>query len=53
MVGSKMVNLKSHRVDSSPTAKTEFWKARDQWFPTWQDKGELIIKRVKVSPLKS
>jgi len=35
-------------VDNSPKAKLDFWKARDKWWPTWQDKGEMIVKSVKV-----
>ncbi|KAF2770435.1 glycoside hydrolase family 16 protein [Teratosphaeria nubilosa] len=37
-------------VDASPTAKKEFWEARDQWYPTWQknDQGQMQIKSVKM-----
>lgn len=35
-------------VDASETAKRDFWNARDQWYPTWEDKGELLIKSVKM-----
>ncbi|MCJ1251402.1 hypothetical protein MMC30_008635 [Trapelia coarctata] len=35
-------------VDQSPVAKNEFWKARDQWFPTWKDNGQMIVKSVKM-----
>jgi len=26
-------------VDGSPTAPSDFWKAQDQWLPTWQTEG--------------
>jgi beta-glucanase (GH16 family) len=36
-------------VDASATARRDFWNARDQWYPTWdQDKGKMIIKSVKM-----
>ena len=35
-------------VDQSPTAKKDFWDARDQWFPTWQGTGQMIIHSVKM-----
>jgi hypothetical protein len=37
-------------VDSSPTAKRDFWKAKDQWYPTWQnDNGNALqVKSVKM-----
>ena len=34
-------------VDSSPTARTDFWKARDQWHPTWGNEG-MVVKRVRM-----
>jgi beta-glucanase (GH16 family) len=36
-------------VDNSPTAKLDFWKARNEWLPTWKDNGSMIIRSVKVS----
>lgn len=35
-------------VDQSPVAKNEFWKARDDWLPTWKDNGQMIVKSVKM-----
>ncbi|EMC94585.1 glycoside hydrolase family 16 protein [Baudoinia panamericana UAMH 10762] len=35
-------------VDASPSAKHDFWNARNQWYPTWQKSGEMIIKSVKM-----
>ena len=35
-------------VDSSPVAKHDFWNARNQWLPTWERSGEMIVKSVKV-----
>lgn len=34
-------------VDASPTAKKDFWNARDRWFPTWT-KPEMQVKSVKM-----
>jgi beta-glucanase (GH16 family) len=35
-------------VDASPTAKLDFWNARDQWYPTWQQQGWMEISRVRM-----
>lgn len=35
-------------VDSSPVAKSEFWQARNQWYPTWQKSGEMVVDSVKM-----
>lgn len=35
-------------VDAAPNAKTTFWNARDQWYPTWQKNGEMKVKSVKM-----
>ncbi|KAF2136574.1 glycoside hydrolase family 16 protein [Aplosporella prunicola CBS 121167] len=35
-------------VDASPTAKRDFWNAREQWLPTWGKNGEMIVKSVKM-----
>ena len=44
-------------VDASPTARKEFWDAKDQWYPTWQEgfkgdrfsgAGEMVVKSVKM-----
>ncbi|KAF2262329.1 concanavalin A-like lectin/glucanase, partial [Lojkania enalia] len=35
-------------IDSSPTAKQSFWKAREDWYPTWRDQGYMQVKSVKM-----
>lgn len=35
-------------VDESDTSKRDFWNARSQWYPTWQKKGEMIVKSAKM-----
>ena len=35
-------------VDASPTAPSQFWKAQDQWLPTWKDNGQMTVKSVKM-----
>ena len=35
-------------VDQSPTAKKDFWTARNQWLPTWQEAGQMVVKSVKI-----
>ncbi|KAG8629145.1 hypothetical protein KVT40_003010 [Elsinoe batatas] len=35
-------------VDLAPNAKQQFWEGRDQWYPTWQPDGQLIVKNVKI-----
>ena len=35
-------------VDASPSAKKEFWDSRDEWLPTWQDAGEMVVHKVKI-----
>ncbi|MCJ1408295.1 hypothetical protein MMC19_002369 [Ptychographa xylographoides] len=35
-------------VDQSPTAKKEFWDARNQWLPTWQQNGQMKVTSVKM-----
>jgi len=34
-------------VNTSPSAKLDFWNARDQWYPTWTD-PTLKVKSVKM-----
>lgn len=34
-------------VDASPTAKRDFWNAKDQWYPTWTA-PEMQVKSVKM-----
>ncbi len=35
-------------TDNGPQAKLDFWKARDTWYPTWKDGGEMVVKSVKM-----
>jgi beta-glucanase (GH16 family) len=35
-------------VDASPTAKKDFWDAQDQWYPTWEGTGQMIVYSVKM-----
>lgn len=47
-------------IDGSPNARTTFWNARDQWYPTWQGPkgaqnsatgtayGEMRVRSVKM-----
>jgi len=37
-------------VDASPTARKDFWDARDEWYPTWSkgNGGEMVVKSVKM-----
>jgi beta-glucanase (GH16 family) len=37
-------------VDNSLTAKWDFWQTRDQWYPTWQEKGagQMEVSSVKM-----
>ena len=35
-------------VDASPTAKKDFWNARDSWWPTWKEAGQMEIQSVKI-----
>jgi hypothetical protein len=35
-------------LDASPTAKKDFWDARDQWYPTWEKSGEMVVSSVKM-----
>lgn len=40
-------------VDKSPTARKDFWNARDQWYPTWEKGGaEMQVRRVTVMQQK-
>lgn len=34
-------------VDGSPTAKKDFWEARDRWYPTWKA-PEMQVKSVRM-----
>lgn len=35
-------------VDASPTAKRDFWNANEEWWPTWQEDGQMAVKSVKI-----
>ncbi|KAB2571124.1 Glycoside hydrolase family 16 [Lasiodiplodia theobromae] len=35
-------------IDSSSSAKKDFWNARNQWYPTWEKNGEMIVDSVKM-----
>jgi hypothetical protein len=35
-------------VDHSPTAKRDFWSARDKWYPTWQNEGAMVVDSIKM-----
>ncbi|CAD0025684.1 unnamed protein product [Aureobasidium pullulans] len=35
-------------TDGSGLARKEFWDARDQWYPTWEKNGQMIVKSVKM-----
>ncbi|KAF2464880.1 concanavalin A-like lectin/glucanase [Lindgomyces ingoldianus] len=35
-------------VDGSPTARRDFWKARNSWYPTWSKQGFMKVKSVKM-----
>lgn len=37
-------------VDTSPTAKKDFWDARDQWYPTWTaaGAGQMEVSKVEM-----
>jgi hypothetical protein len=35
-------------IDTSPTAKRDFWQAREQWAPTWEEQGVMQVKSVKM-----
>ena len=36
------------RVDVSTAAAKDFWDAKDQWSPTWEQGAEMVISRVKL-----
>lgn len=35
-------------IDTSPTAKRDFWLARESWRPSWEKQGFLQVKSVKI-----
>jgi hypothetical protein len=43
-------------VDKSPSAKKDFWNAKDEWYPTWTGEGKKDAKlsygEMKISSVK-
>ncbi|KAG4034656.1 hypothetical protein MFRU_002g00130 [Monilinia fructicola] len=35
-------------VDGSASAKLDFWKAQNQWLPTWEKDGQMIVDQVQM-----
>lgn len=35
-------------VDGSPNAKKDFWDAREEWYSTWENNGDMIVDTVKM-----
>ena len=35
-------------VDGSKTERKDFWDKRDDWYPSWKDNSEMIVKSVKM-----
>ncbi|KAF2084367.1 glycoside hydrolase family 16 protein [Saccharata proteae CBS 121410] len=35
-------------ADASQTARRDFWAAKDQWYPTWQESNEMVVDSVKM-----
>jgi hypothetical protein len=35
-------------VDASPTARKDFWDAKEQWYTTWQENSEMQVKSVRM-----
>lgn len=35
-------------IDTNPTAMRDFWRTKDKWYPTWQDRGWMEVKSVKM-----
>jgi len=35
-------------VDRSHTARKDFWDKRDEWYPTWENAGEMLVRSVKI-----
>lgn len=34
--------------DQSATAKLDFWNDRNNWYPTWKEKGQMEVQSVKM-----
>jgi beta-glucanase (GH16 family) len=39
-------------VNGDPHAPARFWDARNTWFPTWEENGQMTIKSIKMSQLQ-
>lgn len=35
-------------ADTSKTARKDFWNSQSQWYPTWKDNGQMIVRSVKM-----
>jgi hypothetical protein len=35
-------------VDYGTTAKREFWRQRETWYPTWQKNGQMEVSKVEM-----
>ena len=35
-------------VDQAATAKKDFWNARAQWQPTWEENGQMKVSKVQI-----
>lgn len=35
-------------VDGGKNARRDFWNAKDMWYPTWKESGEMVVKSVKM-----
>jgi Glycosyl hydrolases family 16 len=35
-------------VDTSSQARLDFWNGKSQWWPTWQEESEMVVKQVRV-----
>lgn len=35
-------------VDGSQSERKDFWDAREDWYPTWKDGGEMVVESVKM-----
>lgn len=35
-------------IDASPSAKLQFWQAKDEWYPTWRKESQMVVNSVKM-----
>ncbi|KAL8649354.1 MAG: hypothetical protein Q9210_004449 [Variospora velana] len=35
-------------VDESDSARLDFWEKRQQWYPTWEKNGAMVVSKVKI-----